>query len=185
MTLLYACFSHTHRKHLQYPFFIWAKTFYSIYERIPKGWFSQAHSRFSSHSLSKPLVPSVGILELYLSVWQTSTASWNKAAPTTTVPISVNLSGVYEGEGYAQRGSFLGFQLENNLQIFKSCWTIKLNKSAWLCHLYTACLQCTHCCCQKIDSQLSALCTGCIITCFVPPVREDKLTCHMSQDSVL
>lgn len=41
----------------------------------------------------------VGIWELYLSVWQTSTASWNKAAPAKTAPITINLSRRGEEEG--------------------------------------------------------------------------------------
>lgn len=46
---------------------------------------------------------SVGILELHLSVWQTSTASWNKAASAKTVPITINLPRGKEGETHTER----------------------------------------------------------------------------------
>lgn len=45
-----------------------------------------------------PLFCSVGILEFYLGVWQTSTDSWYKGALAKTVPITLNLSRGKEGE---------------------------------------------------------------------------------------
>lgn len=65
---------------------------------------------------------SVGILRLYLSVWQTSTASWNKAAPAKTVPITINLTRGKEGERHRE-GAPLGYNLKTT---YKSSSAVRL-----------------------------------------------------------